>query len=161
MSTYSLSRPRPCKSTISITIFYFHSKKENIYLGPTRALKSLISSRSLLLTALLFTNCFPPFSSVIDTHIRDSLIKLLTLYGHGFHTFRRSGATLAFDHNVPVQNTMTFGAAQLFGHTFKIHLNLHPSLLTLFLAIFLSISSLRLGEHFTNFSFKIFYWSGF
>ena len=86
----------------------------NFFLCPTRALKTLIKSRPLPLTAPLFANNFPPFSSVIDTHIRDSLKKILTSLGispsgHGFHTFRRSGATFAFDHNVPLQNIMAHG----------------------------------------------------
>ena len=86
----------------------------NFFLCPTRALKTLIKSRPLSPTAPLFANNFPPFSSVIDTHIRDSLKKILTLLGispsgHGFHTFRRSGATFAFDHNVPLQNIMAYG----------------------------------------------------
>ena len=53
---------------------------------------------------LLLYNNFPTFTQVIDTHVRDALRKVLTLLdiphsGHGFHTFRRSGATFAFHHN--------------------------------------------------------------
>ena len=86
----------------------------NFFLCPTRALKTLLKSRPLPPSAPLFANNFSPFSSVIDTHVRDSLKKILTLLGispsgHGFHTFRRSGATFAFDHNVPLQNIMSHG----------------------------------------------------
>ena len=87
---------------------------KNIYLCPVRALTNLLSSRSLPPTAPLFANNFPPFSQIIDTHIRDALKTILTsrnihLQGHGFHTFRRSGATYAFNHNVPLQNIMAHG----------------------------------------------------
>ena len=84
---------------------------KNIYLCPVRALRNLLSSRSLPPTAPLFANNFPPFAQIIDTHIRDALKTILTsrnihLQGHGFHTFRRSGATYVFNHNVPLQNIM-------------------------------------------------------
>ena len=47
-------------------------------------------------------------------HIRDAFRKVLlhrniTSSGHGFHTFRQSGATLAFDNNVQIQNIMSHG----------------------------------------------------
>ena len=84
------------------------------FLCPTRALKALVRSRLLSPTAPLFANNFSPFSSVIDTHVRDALKKILTLLGispsgHGFHTFSMSGASFAFDHNVPLQNIMAHG----------------------------------------------------
>ena len=87
---------------------------DNFFLCPTRALKILLKSRPLPPSAPLFANNFLPFSIVIDTHVRDSLKKILVLLGippsgHGFHTFRRSGATFAFDHNVPLQNIMAHG----------------------------------------------------
>ena len=48
------------------------------------------------------------------TSIRDALKSVLShlgipLEGHGFHTFRRSGATLAFDNNVQLQDIMAHG----------------------------------------------------
>ena len=57
---------------------------------------------------------FSPFHPVIDTTIRDALRKVLQqigvpLIGHGFHAFRRSGATLAFDNNVQLQQIMAHG----------------------------------------------------
>ena len=86
----------------------------NPYLCPVRALRSLLASRPLPPSAPLFANIFPPFNQVIDSHIRDSLKKILKYLniptqGHGFHTFRRSGATLAFDNNVSLQNIMAHG----------------------------------------------------
>ena len=56
----------------------------------------------------------PPFHQVIDTQIRQALKTILTNrnidhVGHGFHTFRRLGATLAYDHSVPLQNIMSHG----------------------------------------------------
>ena len=86
----------------------------NIMLCPVRALKALLSSRPLSPAHPLFANNFPPFSPIIDTHIRDALKKVLSTLnissvGHGFHTFRRSGATFAFDHNVSLQNIMAHG----------------------------------------------------
>ena len=89
-------------------------KLENIYLCPVRALSALLSSRKLPPTAPLFANNFSPLTQVIDTHVRDALRKTLTLLGippngHGFHTFRRSGATFAFHHNVSLQDIMAHG----------------------------------------------------
>ena len=79
-----------------------------------RALKALITSRLLPPSAPLFANTFPPHKQVIDTNICDALKKVLLhrnipLKPHGFHTFRRSGATFAFDHNVALQDTMAHG----------------------------------------------------
>ena len=87
---------------------------KNPFLCPVRALTQLIQSRPMSPTSPLFANKFPPYSQVIDTHIRDSLKKVLIhrgipLQGHSFHTFRRSGATLAFDNNVALQNIQAHG----------------------------------------------------
>ena len=86
----------------------------NVWLCPVRALKTLLASRHLPPTYPLFTNSFYPHSQIIDTHIRDALKTILTSLkishtGHGFRSFRRSGATLAFDHSVPLQNIMAHG----------------------------------------------------
>ena len=86
----------------------------NKFLCPVRALQALLASRPLPPSAPLFANHFPPHAQVIDTHIRDALKKVLvhrniTTTGHGFHTFRRSGATLAFDNNIKIQNIMSHG----------------------------------------------------
>ena len=86
----------------------------NHFLCPVRALRALLQSRSLPPSAPLFANIFRPNSQVIDTHVRDALKKILNhmnipLKGHGFHTFRRSGATLAFDNNVQLQDIMAHG----------------------------------------------------
>ena len=87
---------------------------QNTFLCPVRALKLLLQSRPLPPDAPLFANSFPPFAQIIDTHIRDSLKKVLMhrnipLKGHSFHTFRRSGATLAFDNNISLQNIQAHG----------------------------------------------------
>ena len=75
------------------------------FLCPVKALKALLESRLLPTSAPLFANNFQPYGQVTDTHIRDSLKKILAhrnipLKGHGFYTFRRSGVTLAFDNNI-------------------------------------------------------------
>ena len=72
-----------------------------------------------LLDSRKFPPNFPLFvkldgSIAIDTYFRDALRLILTRMGishapHGFHTFRRSGATLAFDNSVPLQNIMAHG----------------------------------------------------
>ena len=87
---------------------------DNILLCPVRALQALLKSRPLHPTAPLFANRYPPFSQFIDTHIRDALRFVLSsrnipTSGYGFHTFRRSGATFAFDNNVSLQNSMSHG----------------------------------------------------
>ena len=86
----------------------------NPLLCPIRALKKLLNSRPLPHHYPLFANNFPPYTQVIDSHIRDALKKVLThknipTQGHSFHAFRRSGATLAFDNNVSLQNIMSHG----------------------------------------------------
>ena len=90
---------------------------KNIYLCPVRALRNLLASRPLPPSAPLFANNFYHFAQIIDTHIRDALKTILTsrnihLQGHGFHTFRRYGATYAFNHNVPLQNIIAHGLWQ-------------------------------------------------
>ena len=99
---------------------------ENLLLCPVRALKALLRSRPLPPQAPLFANIFHPFSQIIDTHIRDALKSVLSTLnisplGCGFHTFRRSGATLAFDNNIPLQNIMAHGLwrSSAFGLTYK------------------------------------------
>ena len=87
---------------------------KNHLLCPVRALQALLTSRLLLPTAPLFANNFHPYAQVIDTHIPDALKKVLvhrniSTTGHGFHTFRRSGATLAFDNNIKLQDIMAHG----------------------------------------------------
>ena len=77
----------------------------NHLLCPVQALQALLASRPLPSSAPLFANNFYSHGQVIDTHIRDALKKLLvhrniSTKGHGFHTFVRSGATLAFDNDV-------------------------------------------------------------
>ena len=86
----------------------------NPILCPVRALQELIQSRPLPPSSPLFVHKSPPFNLVIDTTLRDGLRKVLThlgipLTGHGFHTFRRSGATLAYDNNVDLQHIMAHG----------------------------------------------------
>ena len=68
---------------------------KNTFLCPVRALTELVQSRPLPPDAPLFANNFPQFAQVIDSHICDSLKKVLIhrnipLQGHSFHTFRRS-----------------------------------------------------------------------
>ena len=87
---------------------------ENFFLCPVRALRALLQSRTLPLSAPLFAQRAPPHTQIIDTHVRDSLRRVLSILnispvGHGFHTFRRSGATFAFDNNIPIQNIMAHG----------------------------------------------------
>ena len=82
----------------------------NMYLCPLRALRALLTSRSLLPSGPLSS----PYKKIIHTHIRDALKEILTHRNichkpHGFHTFNRSGATFAFDHNVALQNIMAHG----------------------------------------------------
>ena len=84
------------------------------FLCPVAALKALLRSRPLPSSAPLFANNFYPHAQVIDTHIRDALKRILLhknipTRGHGFHTFRRSGATLPFDNNVQLQDIMAHG----------------------------------------------------
>ena len=87
---------------------------ENIFLCPVRALQALLKSRPLPPSFPLFANFSYPHHQVIDTHIKNALEKVLAfknfpLKGFGFHTFRHSGATFVFDHNVALQNIMAHG----------------------------------------------------
>ena len=86
----------------------------NSALCPVRALQELMQSRPLPASSPHFVHNSPAFHSVIDTTLRDGLRKVLThlgipLTGHGFHTFRRSGATLAYDNNVDLRHIMAHG----------------------------------------------------
>ena len=88
----------------------------NNFLCPVRALSALFKSRVLPPSAALFASNYPPFAQVNETHVRDALKRALIhknipLAGHGFHTFR-SGATLALDNNVPLQNIQAHGLWQ-------------------------------------------------
>ena len=90
------------------------SSIKNHFMCPLRALQALLAFRPLPPPAPLFANNFYPYAQVIDTHIWDALKRVLahrniSATGHGFHTFRRSGATLAFDHNVKIQDIMAHG----------------------------------------------------
>ena len=87
---------------------------QNENLCPVMAIKQLLASRQLPSSAPLFVHKTLPHHPVIDTTIRDSLRKILNnlgipLLGHGFHTFRRSGATLAYDNNIQLQHIMSHG----------------------------------------------------
>ena len=87
---------------------------ENMYLCPVQALKALLKSRQLPPTYTLLASQTPPFNHILDSHIRQALKTILSIRnishtGHGFHTFRRSGVTLAFDHSIPLQNIMSHG----------------------------------------------------
>ena len=86
----------------------------NCTICPVRALHDLLDSRPLSSTSTLFVHNFHPYHPVIDTTLRDGLRKVLThlgipLMGPGFHTFRRSGATLAYDNNVQLQHIIAHG----------------------------------------------------
>ena len=84
-------------------------------LCPVLALKRLLDSRPLSPSCPLFASKSPPpFHPVIDTNIRDALRSIVTSLhldpaAYGFHAFRRSGATLAFDSHIPLQNIMAHG----------------------------------------------------
>ena len=89
-------------------------KLNNSLLCPVTALRHLLNTRPAPCHTPLFVFKSLPHNVVIDTHIRDALRFILRhlglpLEGHGFHTFRRSGATLAFDNNVHLQNIMAHG----------------------------------------------------
>ena len=81
---------------------------------PVQALKQLLKSRPLKPTDPLFAHKSHPYHPVIDTCIRDALKWVLNHLnippqGHGFHAFRRLGATLAFDNNIQLQDIMAHG----------------------------------------------------
>ena len=80
---------------------------------PVRAIYALLKSRPLAKNAPLFAD--PTGTPILDTIIRDTLRKILQCIGiptqgHSFHTFRRSGATWAFDNNVPLEHIMHHGS---------------------------------------------------
>ena len=86
----------------------------NPLLCPVQALKKLLASRKLSPQAPLFAHAEFPYFPVIDTTFRQGLKQILQyigipLLGHGFHAFCRSGATLAFDNNVQIQDIMAHG----------------------------------------------------
>ena len=83
-------------------------------LCPVTTIQSLLDSRILPPTSPLFVHEKPHCLVVIDTTIRDTLKSVLLHIGHplegfGFHAFRRSGATVAFDHQVPLEHIMVHG----------------------------------------------------
>ena len=87
---------------------------QNKVLCPVRAIQQLLASRHLPPAFPLFVHKDPPYHPVIDTTIRLGLRKVLLhigvpLLGHSFHTFRRSGATLAYDNNIQLQHIMAHG----------------------------------------------------
>ena len=93
---------------------------ENMFLCPVRALKALLRSSKHPPTYPLFATHTPPFNHILDSHIRQALKTILSIRnishtGHGFHTFRRSGATLALEHSIPHQNIMSHGLCQSSG----------------------------------------------
>ena len=86
----------------------------NSDLCPVTAIQSLLDSRPLPPTSPLFVHEKPHCLVVIDTTIRDAFKSVLLHIGHpsegfGFHAFRRSGATVAFDHQVPLEHIMAHG----------------------------------------------------
>ena len=86
----------------------------NSDLCPVTAIQSLLDSRPLPPTSPLFVHEKPDCLVVIDTTIRDALKSILLHIVHpsegfGFHVFRRSGATVAFDHQVPLEHIMAHG----------------------------------------------------
>ena len=87
---------------------------KNKYLCPLETLTALLRSKNLSPQDPLFASIRPPHKPIIDTHVRDALRHILihrniSPVSHGFHTLRRSGATFAFDHSVPLQNIMSHG----------------------------------------------------
>ena len=73
-----------------------------------------MASRPLTHSSPLFTLNLPPYVPVMDTTTSDALHKVLAhigipSLGHGLHTIRHSGATLAFDNNVQLQHIMAHG----------------------------------------------------
>ena len=88
----------------------------NIFSCSVRALNVLLSSRPLSQSDPLFANRYP-LTITILIHMLNMFMclkQVLTLseyvpIGHGFHMFRRSGVTHAFDHNLAIQNIMTHG----------------------------------------------------
>ena len=88
---------------------------DNVHLCPVRALRALFDSRQLSPEAPLFVTSSYTHLPILDSHIRNALRSILRtlnlpLDGFSFHTFRRSGATFVFDHNVSIQNIMIHGS---------------------------------------------------
>ena len=86
----------------------------NSVICPVKALTNLMASRNISTDSPLLAHINPPYLPVIDTTIRDALRKILDhigipTLGHGLHTFRHSGATLAYDNNVQLQHIMAHG----------------------------------------------------
>ena len=86
----------------------------NSDLCPVTAIESLLDSRPLPPTSPLFVYEKPDCWVVIDTTIRDALRSIvlhigIPSVGFGFHAFHRSGATVAFDHQVPLEHIMAHG----------------------------------------------------
>ena len=84
------------------------------HLCPVRALMEMLQSRPLPPTFPLFTSKGFPHHPIIDTKIHEALKSVLTLFKidnkyHGFHSFCRSGAAIAFACQVPLQNIMAHG----------------------------------------------------
>ena len=79
---------------------------------PVTALKNLLKDRNLAQDKPLFTTL--QLQPLIDTKIRQSLTKVLThlnipSQGHTFHAFRRSGAIVAFDLGVHLDQVKAHG----------------------------------------------------
>ena len=86
----------------------------NAVLCPVTAIKALLDYRPLPSTAPLFVHEQPGYLIVIDITIRYALRRVLLHVGlpsegFGFHVFRRSGATVAFDYQVPLEHIMAHG----------------------------------------------------
>ena len=84
-------------------------------LCPVAALKKLLSSTSGSNNSPLFqVQCFERWVPLTHTRLRKFLAKLLkalnlTPWGYTFHSLRRSGATLPFNLNVPMQDIQSHG----------------------------------------------------
>ena len=84
-------------------------------LCPTQSIASLLDKISFPLSAPLLV--FPDGSLLTQPLMRKRLATILRLMdlpllGFGYHTFRRSRATLAFDSNIALQNIKMHGAWQ-------------------------------------------------
>ena len=106
---------------------------KNKWLCPVTVVRDLLLSRPLPHNAPLFALLSPPHPQVIETPIRYALKSILKainypLAGHGFHSFRRFGATLTYDNNIPLQNSlMAFGGVLQFVTIYSKHLVPLPS----------------------------------
>ena len=84
------------------------------FLCPVQALQALIKARPTTKEHPLFSELSPPFYQVIDTKVRDALKIVLNHLsiphlGHGFHSFRRSGAIHAFNSGVSIDHIKAHG----------------------------------------------------